>query len=186
MDAEVGRLIEAATAHGMRIAVLSDYAFEQVSRPVFLNRALREAGLIRVQRAENGELLEPGSSTAFAVCDQQTAHVYVHDPSAVASVKRLLEDLDGVDRVMDRQQMRAVELDHPRAGELFVVAQPQCWFAYPYWLEASQRTGFRTLRGHPCEAGLGPQRVVLAAGGARETAFGLADASENLAHPGAV
>ncbi len=84
MDLEVGRLIDAAQAGGIRIAVVSDYAFESVSRPVLLNRALREAGMIRVQRAENGELLEPGASAAFAVCDQQTAHVYVHDQSAIA------------------------------------------------------------------------------------------------------
>ena len=60
MDAEAGRLIDAAQSHGMQVAVVSDYTFEPVSRPVFPNRVLREAGLIRVQKAENGELLEPG------------------------------------------------------------------------------------------------------------------------------
>lgn len=142
MDMEAGRLIDAAQARGMRIAVVSDYAFEPVSRPVFLNRALRVAGMLSVQRAENGELLEPGASEAFAVCDQQTAHVYVNDPSAVRRVKKLLEDLDGVDRVFDRQQMRDLELDHSRSGELFAIAQPGCWFAYPYWLDEAQAPDF--------------------------------------------
>jgi len=142
VDAEVGRLIDAAQSRGMRVAVVSDYAFEPVSHPVFLNRALREAGLLRVQRAENGELLEPGASTAFAVCDQQTAHVYVNDPSAMPRVRKLLDNLDGVGQVFDRQRMRSLELDHPRSGEFFVIAEPECWFAYPYWLEDSQSPDF--------------------------------------------
>ncbi len=57
-------------------------------------------------------------------------------------MKKLLAELDGVDQVFDRQQMHEVELDHPRSGELFVIAEPECWFAYPYWLEASQTPDF--------------------------------------------
>ncbi|MFO7903705.1 MAG: alkaline phosphatase family protein [Planctomycetota bacterium] len=142
MDREVGRLIDAALARDARIAVVSDYAFEPVSCPVFLNRALREAGLVTVQRAENGELLEPGASTAFAVCDQQVAHIYVNDQAAIGRTKRLIQELDGVERVYDRREMRELELDHPRAGELFAIAAPECWFAYPYWLDESQTPDF--------------------------------------------
>ncbi len=142
MDTEVGRLVDAAQSREMRIAVVSDYAFQKVSRPIFLNRMLRQAGMLCVQHAENGELLEPGASTAFAVCDQQTAHIYVNDPSSVTKVKKLLEDTDGVDRVFDRQQMRDLELDHSRSGELFAIAEPECWFAYPYWLDEANAPDF--------------------------------------------
>ncbi|MFW6171227.1 MAG: alkaline phosphatase family protein [Planctomycetota bacterium] len=142
MDREVGRLIEAAFARGMNVAVVSDYAFEPVSCPVFLNRALREAGLVTVQRAENGELLEPGACKAFAVCDQQAAHIYVNDQFEIQKTKRLLETLHGVQRVYDRREMGELELDHPRAGELFAIAEPGCWFAYPYWLDESHAPDF--------------------------------------------
>ena len=40
MDAEAGRLIDAAASREMDVAVVSDYAFETVSRPVFPNRVL--------------------------------------------------------------------------------------------------------------------------------------------------
>ena len=135
VDQQVGRLMDAAMAAGMRVAVLSDYAFETVSQPVFLNRVLREAGLLHVQRAENGELLEPGVSTAFAVCDQQVAHIYVNRPSALEEVRKLLVQSDGVERVLAGEEMRVAGIDHPRAGELLAFASPDHWFAYPYWLE---------------------------------------------------
>lgn len=142
MDREVGRLLDTAREQGIRIAVVSDYAFESVSRPVFLNRILREAGWVRVRRAENGELLEPGASKAFAVCDQQIAHVYVKEAGAIAQVKQLLEGADGVEQVADREQMHQWGLDHPRTGDLFVIAEPECWFAFPYWFEESEAPDF--------------------------------------------
>lgn len=142
VDALAGRLLDAAQTHGMEVAVVSDYAFEPVTRPVFLNRALREAGLLVVQRAENGELLEPGASSAFAVCDQQTAHIYVNRRSELARVRQIVSELSGVERVWDRQQMAERELDHPRSGELLAIAQPDCWFAYPYWLESRHAPDF--------------------------------------------
>lgn len=135
VDHLAGRLIDGAQGAGMRVAVLSDYAFETVSQPVYLNRVLREAGLLQVQRAENGELLEPGVSTAFAVCDQQVAHIYVNRAADVEGVRKLLADSDGVERVLHGDAMRAAGLDHPRSGELLALAAPDHWFAYPYWLE---------------------------------------------------
>ena len=142
MDIEAGRLIDGAQERGMNIAVISDYAFEPVSQPVFLNRVLREAGLIQVQCAQNGELLEPGACAAFAVCDQQIAHVYVNDEASIGKVKRLLDALDGVDQVFDRAAMQDVGINHPRSGELLAIAEPECWFAYPYWLDDSQAPDF--------------------------------------------
>jgi predicted AlkP superfamily pyrophosphatase or phosphodiesterase len=142
MDREAGRLIEGAVEQGREIAVVSDYAFEPVSQPVLLNRELRAAGLIEVQRALNGELLEPGASAAFAVCDQQIAHIYVRDASDVARVRQLVGDVAGVDRVCDRAEMHALGVDHSRSGELLAIAAPEYWFAYPYWLDDAEAPDF--------------------------------------------
>ncbi len=164
MDTEVGRLIDAAQARALHVAVVSDYAFESVSRPVFLNRVLRESGWLRVQRAENGELLEPGASAAFAVCDQQTAHVYVNDATVMAKVKVLIASLDGVDRVFDRDAMRGLGLGHLRAGDLFVVAQPDCWFAYPYWLDEARAPDFAHCVAIHAKPGWDPSELFLKPG----------------------
>jgi predicted AlkP superfamily pyrophosphatase or phosphodiesterase len=164
VDAEAGRLIDAAGRLGIEIAVVSDYAFEPVSRPIYLNRVLREAGLIQVERAQNGELLEPGISAAFAVCDQQTAQIYVKDESVVGKVKRLLSDVDGVEQVFDRNAMAQLGINHPRAGELLAVAEPGCWFAYPYWLDDSQAPDFARCVAIHAKPGWDPAELFLAPG----------------------
>jgi predicted AlkP superfamily pyrophosphatase or phosphodiesterase len=137
LDEQFGRLAATAQTQGMEVAVVSDYAFEPVDTPVFLNRALRGAGLLAVQKAENGELLEAGASRAFAVCDQQVAHVYVADPTDIPQTQKLLAAIPGVERVFGQAEIRDLGLDHSRSGELFVMASAKHWFAYHYWLEES-------------------------------------------------
>ncbi len=62
---------------------------------------------------------------------------------------RLLEQLPGVDRVLDREAQAAVHLDHARAGDLVAVAEPDAWFTYYYWLDDRKAPDFaRTVDIH--------------------------------------
>ena len=142
VDIEAGRLIDAAIDAGYDVAVLSEYGMTPVSNPVYLNRVLRDAGFLRVQRARNGELLEPGASRAFAACSHQVAHVYVADPGDVGAVRELLESTPGVERVLGDVGKREIGLDHCRSGELVAVADANSWFAYPYWLDVREAPDF--------------------------------------------
>ena len=135
IDEVCGRLIEQCRARGRRVIVLSEYGIEQVSRPVHLNRALREAGLLGVRDELGREALDAGASEAFAVADHQIAHVYVSRPGRIDSVRRLLEQVPGVEAVLDRPAQGALGLDHDRSGELVAIAAPGCWFTYYYWLD---------------------------------------------------
>ena len=63
------------------MVVLSEYGITEVSRPVHINRALREAGWLKVRHELGREQLDAGASDAFAVADHQIAHVYVRVPS---------------------------------------------------------------------------------------------------------
>ena len=82
-----------------------------VSRPVHLNRVLREHGLLAVREELGLELLDAGASAAFAVADHQVAHVYVNDPVRMARRARAsLESAPGVERVLDADGKR--ELPH--------------------------------------------------------------------------
>ena len=144
LDRVVGGLIDGARSEGREVLILSEYGIEPVQQPVFLNRALRESGLLRVQKTGHGELLDAGASDAFAVCDHQAAHVYVRDSARIRAVAQQLQSLEGVARVLDRGGQHELGIDHPRAGELVCVAEPGCWFAYPYWLEESARPDFAT------------------------------------------
>ena len=144
LDAEATRLIDAARAKGAEVMVLSEYGIERADRPVFINRVLHEAGLLRVQETSHGQLMDCGASRAFAVADHQCAHVYVRDPEDASRVTRLLEGLDGVGQVLDRAGQREIGIDHERSGELVCISEPGCWFAYHYWLDEARRPDFAT------------------------------------------
>ena len=150
VDREAGRLIDAATAAGMQVLVVSEYGIGAVSRPVFPNRCLRHEGWLTAMWQDSvGETLDAGASRAFAVCDHQIAHVYVADPVDVPAVARLLGGLPGVGRVLLGESRRAAGLDHPRAGQIVLEAEADAWFAYPYWLDDARAPDFaRTVDIH--------------------------------------
>jgi hypothetical protein len=135
-----------------------------VRRPVYLNRALRAAGLLRVRHGPFGEMLETFESSALAVCDHQMAHVYVNDAKQMPKVRAVLEALTGVAQVRSGAARADWHLDHPRSGDLILQAAPEAWFAYPYWEDDRRAPDFaRTVDIHrkpgfdPCELFLDPR-----------------------------
>lgn len=133
LDAAAAPLLDAAKAIGARVWVVSEYGHCDVTTPVYLNRVLRSAGLLEVRGGPFGEQLDVYGSRAFAVVDHQLAHVYVSKPADVPRVRDLLAGVPGVDRVLTGEERG--ELDHPRSGELVVLAKPDAWFAYPFWTD---------------------------------------------------
>jgi len=142
VDAVLTPLLDDADRVGATVVLLSEYGITEARRPVDVNRALRRAGLLHVHRNATGELLDPWTSRAFAVADHQIAHVYVKDPDDVPVVAGLLGELPGVEQVLDRKGKAAYGLDHERAGELVLVAEPDAWFTYYYWLDDAHAPDF--------------------------------------------
>ena len=145
LDAALGPLLDAAAARDATVVALSEYGITDVHRPVHVNRALREAGLLHVHTQDGMEYLDPWTSRAFAVADHQIAHVYVRDPSDVPRVRALLDELDGVEQVLDEAGKAEAGLDHERSGELVAIAEPDAWFAYYYWLDDARAPDFARL-----------------------------------------
>ncbi len=149
VDGLCGELIQHVRRDGTRVVVLSEYGIAEVSGPVHLNRALREAGLIRVRTELGLELLDAGASEAFCVADHQLAHVYVKRRERIPEVKRLLEAVPGVASVLDDEGKKQHGLDHPRSGELVALAARDRWFTYYYWLDDALAPDFaRTVDIH--------------------------------------
>jgi predicted AlkP superfamily pyrophosphatase or phosphodiesterase len=149
IDALCGELIEPALRDGHRVIVVSEYGITPVTDAVHINRALRQAGLVRVRLEMGREILDAGASPAFALADHQLAHVYVRNSARIAEVKALLEGLDGVETVLDEEGKRAHGLDHPRSGELVAIAKADRWFSYYYWLDDARAPDFaRTVDIH--------------------------------------
>ncbi|QOV87546.1 alkaline phosphatase family protein [Humisphaera borealis] len=142
LDDVCGKLFDHFEKRSAKVIVLSEYGIEAVNKPIDINRVLRRAGLIAVRKEMGRELLDPGQSVAFAAADHQVAHVYVNDRSRVAEVKALLEDVDGIESVLDADGKRAHHVDHDRSGELVAVAERGAWFTYYYWLDDAREPDF--------------------------------------------
>jgi predicted AlkP superfamily pyrophosphatase or phosphodiesterase len=142
IDGLAGELIDLALARDMQVLVLSEYGISPVRASVSINRALRREGFLSVQDALGRELLDAGASRAFAVCDHQVAHVYVRHAADVDPVRRCIEALDGVERVLDREGQASFSLDHPRSGELVAISRKDRWFDYYYWLDERKAPDF--------------------------------------------
>ena len=134
---------------GVRILILSEYGIEPVDHPIDVNRVLRRAGMLSVREEEGGELLDPGSSAAFAVADHQIAHIYSDSPESLNRAREALEEVDGIERILDRDAQKQFNIDHPRSGDLVLVARKGSWFNYHYWLEDKNAPDFsRTVDIH--------------------------------------
>jgi predicted AlkP superfamily pyrophosphatase or phosphodiesterase len=163
VDREAARVLAAARAIGAETTVFSEYGLAAVARVETPNRVLREAGLLAVRDGPFGETLDPFESRAFAVCDHQVAHVHVADPAARARARDVLAARPGVAQVLEGDARAAVGLDHPRAGDLVLLAARDAWFAYPYWRDDRRAPDFaRTVDIHrkpgydPCELFVDP------------------------------
>jgi predicted AlkP superfamily pyrophosphatase or phosphodiesterase len=140
------RIIDACGEVGTIPIVVSEYGLVPVSRPIYLNRILRQEGWLDVRNGPFGEMLMAGDSKAFAVVDHQVAHVYVRAKLDISHVRNLLEQIEGVDRVVDPSE---IGLGHRRSGELIALAKPDSWFCYYYWLDDKAAPDFaRTVDIH--------------------------------------
>jgi predicted AlkP superfamily pyrophosphatase or phosphodiesterase len=166
LDEAAAPIFDAARSIGAHVWVVSEYGHADVTRPVLLNRVLREAGLLSVRPGPFGETLDPFESRALAVCDHQLAHVYLGRASGglLQQVVGLLAGVPGVARVLAGEERGQIGLDHARAGDLIVLAQRGSWFAYPYWLDDRFAPDFaRTVDIHrkpgydPCELFFDPR-----------------------------
>jgi predicted AlkP superfamily pyrophosphatase or phosphodiesterase len=163
VDELVGRLIDGADSVGAEVVVVSEYGIQAVDRPVHINRALREAGLLTVRSTPTGEVLDPFASRAFSLSDHQVAHIYTRSSEDTALAAEILKALPGVDLTLGPQQKETLGLNHPRAGDIVAVAERGAWFTYYYWPEGAPSPDFaRTVDIHrkpgydPCEMFLDP------------------------------
>lgn len=131
------------------VIILSEYGITNVSNPVHVNRVLREHGLLKVKNELGRELLDAGASDVFAVADHQVAHVYINNPAKKEEARLLLENIQGVETILDYDLQRQMNVSHERSGDLVLVADKDSWFTYYYWLDDSKAPDFaRTVDIH--------------------------------------
>lgn len=147
VDEQVGRIVGAVEASGLRdetvFVVTSEYCIQAVSGDVSINRVLRNNGLLRVRMINGREYLDCELSRAFAMVDHQVAHLYVKG-EAMAEVRGLLSQTEGIDFVFAPHEKTEFHIDHPAAGDLVAVSARDRWFSYYWWNERRHEPDFAT------------------------------------------
>ncbi len=163
IDRVAGELIDFYKLHGVRVIVLSEYGITPVSHPVHLNRLFRKRGWLSLKNELGRETLDCGGCRAFAVADHQIAHVYVNDVSLRDEVRAAVEAESGVESVRVPTECWGSVTATERAGDFIAVAQPDAWFAYPFWEDDALAPDYaRTIDIHrkpgydPCELFIDP------------------------------
>jgi predicted AlkP superfamily pyrophosphatase or phosphodiesterase len=145
IDAVCKQLAEFYEKKGAAVIFLSEYGITNVNNPVHLNRLLRQEGLLQLRVERGLELLDPGASQAFAVADHQIAHIYINDRSVAKKVRSIVENVPGIELVLDREGKHGRQLHHERSGDLVLVADKQSWFTYYYWLDDQKAPDFARI-----------------------------------------
>ncbi len=167
IDEVVGGLIDFFEARNVRLIILSEYGIEAVSGDVPINRRLREAGGCRSGRRWAASCSTPGRATPlpWPITRWRTSTSRRRTSNAL---RRSAANSRASSAVLDRQEQAAFGLDHPRAGELVLVAARGRWFSYPYWLDDRRAPDFaRTVDIHrkpgydPLELLLDPARPLI-------------------------
>jgi len=154
--ADVGALVGAGN---LTVLVVGEYAIRPVSRAVFPNRILREAGLLAIRDVADGEILDLRDSVAWALADHQVCHVYLRDGGDGRlrdQVAALFRGASGVGRVICGDELvntgvaaAPVQGTESRCGDVVIESELAAWFAYPYWIDDARAPAFaRTIDIH--------------------------------------
>lgn len=145
IDNVVKGLVNHYEALDARVILLSEYGITNVNKPIHLNRILRKEGYIAIREERGLELLDAGESDAFAVADHQIAHIYCKDSSAIKKLVRLLEPIEGVEKVLFGEDLKKHHINHERCGDIVVVADKDSWFTYYFWLDDAKAPDYARM-----------------------------------------
>jgi predicted AlkP superfamily pyrophosphatase or phosphodiesterase len=139
------RFIRSCQVQDYDYVIYGDYEIFPVSRgAIFPNRRLADAGLFRTREIQGMLYPDFFNYDAFAMVDHEIAHVYVSDPAKIEFVRQTFIGLAGVSNVWTREEAADVGLNHPRSGELILLAEPGAWFAYPWWTNKREAPDYAT------------------------------------------
>jgi predicted AlkP superfamily pyrophosphatase or phosphodiesterase len=125
--------------------VLSEYPFSDVEGFINLNQMLRDEGFLQVRQIGGYEFIDFEYSDAFAMVDHQVAHIYVKLPVQIDQVKKYLEKLPGIDKVLSTgSEKHKYQIDHPKSGDLIAISEKNKWFTYYWWYDPILAPPFAT------------------------------------------
>lgn len=113
--------------------LFSEYGFNDVNDGISINRILRDNGLLATRTINNKEYIDFEFSQAFAMADHQVANIYLNKPENKNSVRKILEDAEGIERVYDDKEKQDLKIASYRSGDLIAISNRDKWFSYYWW-----------------------------------------------------
>lgn len=141
VDTFVGSIVETTQKAGIfdqtQFLLLSEYGFNDVNGAVPINRILREKGFLKIRTIKNKEYIDFEYSDVFALVDHQVAHIFLNKGgiSKIESIKQVLEEVSGIERVCGADEKKNLHINHRRSGDLIAISDKDMWFSYYWWYD---------------------------------------------------
>lgn len=161
VDGLVKTVYEGCRKEGAEFVMVSGFGTSDVKDSVDLNLVLRRLNMLEIREVAGKEYVDWGNSEAVAVVTHQIGHVYTHSEKGAITVQSLLKEVDGIDMVLGEQEKKDMKIDHPRSGDLVVVARKDRWLNYHWWLDDAKAPPFYKYIGWSGKAGFDPLELFL-------------------------
>lgn len=122
--------------------IFSEYSFNDVNGAIPINVILRNNGLLNVRKIGEKEYVDFELSRAFAVVDHQIANIYIKSPLDKERIVNILKNISDIDIVITEEEKKYFNIDHPRAGDIIIVANRDKWFSYYWWYDENMAPSF--------------------------------------------
>lgn len=122
--------------------IFSEYSFNDVNGAIPINVILRNNGLLNVRKIGEQEYVDFELSRAFAVVDHQIANIYIKSPLDKERIVNILKNISDIDIVITEGEKKYFNIDHPRAGDIIIVANRDKWFSYYWWYDENMAPSF--------------------------------------------
>ncbi len=122
--------------------IFSEYGFNDVNDGISINKVLREKGYLAIRTIKNKEYIDFEYSKAFAMVDHQIANIYIKNHEDKNFVKKILEEVKGIEKICDDKEKRELKIDHYRSGDLIAISDKDKWFSYYWWFEDDKAPTF--------------------------------------------
>jgi predicted AlkP superfamily pyrophosphatase or phosphodiesterase len=144
LNKQISRLVECAQKKKYKVLIYGDYHINSVNEAIFPNLILSKAGFFKSRRVKNMLYPDFYQSQAFAMVDHEIAHIYIASLDKLEAVKRTLQEIPGIAKVLDREDKMEIGLEHENSGELVIVSEPGKWMAYPWWEKNRETPDYAT------------------------------------------
>ena len=141
---QLDKLLAQAEAQDYEFVIWGDYAIMDVKTPLYPNKVLREKGYLNFRHINAMLYPDYFTSKAMAIVDHQVAHIKVWDKSLITELKKVFEGTKGIAEVIVGEATGEHGAGHPRAGELILVSDPDCWFSYQWFNNKKEAPDYAT------------------------------------------